>query len=63
MTPVMSTLPRALTDHGRLKTESSLLDVNTNISGKIVPFGKLKVTNPMREIGASFTGTTEDINF
>ena len=63
MTPVISPFPRALTNHGRIKVESSLIDQETDIKAKIVPFGQIKTVDPVRIAGTSFSGTTPDTNF
>ena len=61
--PIAFPLPSALNADGRLKTASSLYDVQSDIEGKITPFGRLKTAHAVRIIGTAFSGTTKDTNF
>lgn len=61
--PIVEALPRSLNEDGRLKSSSTLYDNETDIKGKITPFGNVKTTTAVRIIGKSFSGTTKDTNF
>lgn len=63
MTPIINTLPRALTEYDRLKVEASFKADVGGIRTQVTPFGKMKVVNPSRLIGTDFIGTTKDTNF
>ena len=61
--PIAEPLPRSLDGNGRLKTSCSGYDPESDIQGKITPFGRLKTATAVRIIGTSFSGTTKDTNF
>ena len=64
MTPVINPLPRALTDDGRLKVETTLIDQqNVTRSSWITPVNTLSVNTQVRLVGTNFDGTTKDPNF
>ena len=60
--PIVEALPRSLSDHGRLKTESFISDAY-NFHVENTPMGEQRVANIVKLVGTNFTGNTLDTNF
>lgn len=64
MTPVITPLPRALTDDDRLKCEATITGrENTNRHLWVSPTNAISVDQEVRLVGTNFDGTTKDPNF
>lgn len=64
MTPIISPLPRALTDDDRLKTESTLTGrENSERHVWVTPTNSISVEPSSRLVGTNFDGQTKDPNF
>jgi hypothetical protein len=61
--PIVEALPRKLDEEGRLASCSNVHSDHFNKEAIVSPVQSLKVTESVRLVGASFTGTTVDSNF
>lgn len=61
--PVVDTVARSLSSDGRLKTETTIKDPQTNRTARVTPLEELKTVELVRLVGTGFDGYTKDGNF
>jgi hypothetical protein len=61
--PIVETLPRALDENGNLKVGIESISDSYGFEVESTPMGEMRVTEPVRLVGATFEGTTLDTNF
>jgi hypothetical protein len=60
--PIVEAVPRALSTHGRLKTETHISDAY-GWEAENTPLNEMRIVEPVRLVGTVFSDTTLDANF